>query len=526
MRQVIISSGIILMVLFIWACGDNLNSGNEILSLTVSDSLVEAGGSVLLVCTAVDEDGESLGYIWKSASGTLTPNGSKATWTAPLKHGIYLISCTVTDGYGATDVATIAIEVTPVPGIGVSGTVLNAVDRSPVANVLVIISGYTGTTNDNGDYTILNVGTGNHDAAGSSDGFCPFSAPFVIPDDYEGETFTYNFSMSPVLIAGQTRMVLNWGETPPDLDSHVLTPIIDGSTHHIYFSNPGSYITAPYAKLDTDDTDGYGPETITINQSFSGTYIYYIKNYSGVSDGLKNSGAVAQIYSGESCAATIIEVPTDTDGLYWYVCDIDGATGNITVVNQIQQDIVQKTYVPDDNFEQALIDLGYDGVLDDYVLTDNISGVTSLTVDGKEISDLTGIQDFTALELLYCETNLLTSLDVSNNLVLSQVHAMDNQLTSVDVSNNSALEVLNVAHSQLDSLDVSNNISLNTFDCYGNNLTYLNMKNGVTVGLTEFIARNNSLVCIETLDPDYATENWTHANGNIDDGVIFAIECP
>ena len=27
------------------------------------------------------------------------------------------------------------------------------------------------------------------------------------------------------------------------------------------------------------------------------------------------------------------------------------------------------TYVPDDNFEQALIDLGYDDVLDDYVLT-------------------------------------------------------------------------------------------------------------------------------------------------------------
>ena len=336
MRQVIISSGIILMVLFIWACGDNLNSGNEILSLTVSDSLVEAGGSVLLVCTAVDEDGESLGYIWKSASGTLTPNGSKATWTAPLKHGIYLISCTVTDGYGATDVATIAIEVTPVPGIGVSGTVLNAVDRSPVTNALVTIYGYTDTTNANGDYTILNVGTGNHGAAGSSDGYCPFNAPFVIPDDYEGETFTYNFSMSPVLTAEQTRMILNWGETPPDLDSHLLTPIIDGSTYHIYYSSIGSYAEAPYAKLDTDDTDGYGPETITINQSFSGTYIYYIKNYNGVSDGLKNSGAVAQIYSGESCAATIIEVPTDSDGVYWHVCDIDGASGDITVVNQIR----------------------------------------------------------------------------------------------------------------------------------------------------------------------------------------------
>ena len=336
MKQVLINSCIILMVLFIWTCGDNINSGNEILSLTASDSLVEAGGSVLLVCTAVDEDSDNLGYIWKCASGTLTPNGSNATWVAPLKRGIYFISCTVTDGYGATDVATIAIQVNPVFGVGVTGKVLNAVDRSPVTNALVTIYGYTDTTNANGDYTILNVGTGNHNAAGSSDGFCPFGAPFVIPDDYEGETFTYNFSMSPVLVAGQTRMVLNWGETPHDLDSHLLTPIIGGSTYHVYYSSVGSYAEAPYAKLDTDDTDGYGPETITINQLFSGTYTYYIKNFNGASDGLKNSGAVAQIYSGESCAATIIEVPTDADGSYWHVCNIDGSTGDVTVVNQIQ----------------------------------------------------------------------------------------------------------------------------------------------------------------------------------------------
>ena len=31
-------------------------------------------------------------------------------------------------------------------------------------------------------------------------------------------------------------------------------------------------------------------------------------------------------------------------------------------------EIIEKTYVPDDNFEQALIDLGYDDELDDYVI--------------------------------------------------------------------------------------------------------------------------------------------------------------
>ena len=56
----------------------------------------------------------------------------------------------------------------------------------------------------------------------------------------------------------------------------------------------------------------------------------------------------------------------------------------------------QKTYVPDDKFEQALIDLGYDTTLDDSVLTSNISGVTTLDVENKSISDLTGIAAFVA----------------------------------------------------------------------------------------------------------------------------------
>ena len=74
------------------------------------------------------------------------------------------------------------------------------------------------------------------------------------------------------------------------------------------------------------------------------------------------------------------------------------------------QDEEDTTYVPDDNFEQALIDLGYDDVLDNYVSTDSISGVTYLDVSQKEISDLTGIENFTALNILHCYSNQLTNL--------------------------------------------------------------------------------------------------------------------
>ena len=140
----------------------------------------------------------------------------------------------------------------------------------------------------------------------------------------------------------------------------------------------------------------------------------------------------------------------------------------------------QRTYVPDDKFEQALIDLGYDTTLDDSVLTANISGVTSLNVHGKEISDLTGIQAFVALEELRCTWNKLTSLDLSKNTALIELHVGNNVLTSLDVSKNTALVYLNCDWNYLTSLDVSKNTALKGLNCHNNQLTSLNMKNGVT----------------------------------------------
>ena len=94
----------------------------------------------------------------------------------------------------------------------------------------------------------------------------------------------------------------------------------------------------------------------------------------------------------------------------------------------------QQTYVPDDAFEQALIEAGYDDVLDNYVNTNSINTVTSFGAGGG-ISDLTGIEDFTALTWLYVANNNLTSLDVSNNTNLTQLFCENNQLTNLNVNN-------------------------------------------------------------------------------------------
>ena len=64
--------------------------------------------------------------------------------------------------------------------------------------------------------------------------------------------------------------------------------------------------------------------------------------------------------------------------------------------------IAQLTRIPDANFEQQLINLGYDNALDGGVATANILSVQSLNISNSNISDLSGIHDFVALENLNC----------------------------------------------------------------------------------------------------------------------------
>jgi hypothetical protein len=196
------------------------------------------------------------------------------------------------------------------------------------------------------------------------------------------------------------------------------------------------------------------------------------------------------------------------------------------------------TYVPDENFEQALIDLGYDlGPLDNYVPTANISGLTYLDVSGKGIEDITGIQDFVSLQALYCFSNNLTSLDVSKNsnlriltcglnqlsrldvsenLELTQLSCDFNLLTEIDVSKNNALESLylynnklsfidvsqntmltnlSLAYNQLTTIDVSNNTALIQFGCEYNQLTSLDISNNTLLNI--LFCFNNQLTNLD-----------------------------
>ena len=67
--------------------------------------------------------------------------------------------------------------------------------------------------------------------------------------------------------------------------------------------------------------------------------------------------------------------------------------------------VAQQTYVPDDNFEQALIDLGHDNVLGN-----DVNFIVSLNLDNRGISNLRGLQDFRKLTVLSGNKNQTTSI--------------------------------------------------------------------------------------------------------------------
>lgn len=153
----------------------------------------------------------------------------------------------------------------------------------------------------------------------------------------------------------------------------------------------------------------------------------------------------------------------------------------------------QTTLIPDPNFELHLFNMGYDNALDGQVLTTNISSITFLNMTYENISDLTGIQDFIALEYLDFSGNNLTYLDISQNTALTHLQCDNNQLTSLDVSQNIALNYLHCDRNQLTTLDVSQNIALTFLCCKGFNCTA-----GVGNNLTYFdVSHNTSLISLD-----------------------------
>jgi hypothetical protein len=141
-----------------------------------------------------------------------------------------------------------------------------------------------------------------------------------------------NIELAPALDGQVARIVLQWWETPANLDAHLWGPLPNGSRFHVYHTNAHQ---PDEADLDVNDTTSYGPETIDILRFNPGPYRFYVHNYTNrnanPNRALGQSGAWVKLLLNTGEIYTFY-VPY-LYGTAWRVFEIDGATGQVTEVN-------------------------------------------------------------------------------------------------------------------------------------------------------------------------------------------------
>lgn len=140
--------------------------------------------------------------------------------------------------------------------------------------------------------------------------------------NYSGEQFV----ISPELAAGSARIVLEWGAEPQDLDSYLIGESDNsGSVFVSYFNKVNEA-----AELDVDDTNGYGPETITL-YDLEGVYRYTVVDYR-LTYTLQEQGATVKVYlPGKAPEVITIASGAGVENI-WEVFELDH--GKLNILNR------------------------------------------------------------------------------------------------------------------------------------------------------------------------------------------------
>lgn len=355
--------------------------GNEILSQMV---LVD-GGPQLIELSSQNQNGKIEGEIegidgsfsTKKASIVAKSNGqtilstqsdANQKFSLDLPEGLFQIVVTVENCYPFIQYVKVRNgEKTYLPVSlmtkkgsnhgGIAGTITDATNGQSISNATIEIyegwnnSRYTSckkrlSTSSNGAYRvnltnfgIISTGLtpGNYTLVVSKAGYSDLSLDVIVVPDVVTEN--QNGVMNPVIVSDNLRIVLTWGNSPNDLDSHYVAPLNNGDDHVYYSSKRGQTAT-----LDIDHTSGYGPETITINnlKDLPSGFTYAVHNYSdrgdGESDRLSLSGATVKIYLPNDTQPITYYVPTGRKGTVWNVFKMDN-TGRITSLNTFGNEI-------------------------------------------------------------------------------------------------------------------------------------------------------------------------------------------
>ncbi len=193
----------------------------------------------------------------------------------------------------------------------------------------------TAITKSDGSYSV-NLPGGNYTIELSGTGYLNTYFDITCVGGYTANN--QNASITPTIGSGEIRVVLTWGDKPDDLDSHLITPNVQGRSYHLFFDYGGDRNVAPYVLLDVDDVSSYGPETITIYQSKPGIYRYAVHDFTAFDSNstptITSSSAKVDVYSSTGLLKSY-KVPSTGAGRCWEVFSLNGVTGEMTTINRI-----------------------------------------------------------------------------------------------------------------------------------------------------------------------------------------------
>ncbi|KAA3597005.1 MAG: hypothetical protein DWQ06_14565 [Calditrichaeota bacterium] len=209
---------------------------------------------------------------------------------------------------------------------------LNALTGEPVTDAEIEVLGKSYITDFEGKVQFETPEDGNYGANFNKRGF--ISATFKVT--VEAQALFFNrFSVSPKLDLGNLRVVLDWDEEPKDIDAHLVK---EGDYHVSY--RKMKVAKDGMARLDRDDTNSFGPETITIKKvAKNSTYSYYVHDYSNRkkrhSSELSKSKASVKVY-GEGKLLNTFYIPQNQRGRFWEVFRIEH--GEIIGLNEVLEE--------------------------------------------------------------------------------------------------------------------------------------------------------------------------------------------
>jgi len=181
------------------------------------------------------------------------------------------------------------------------------------------------TTDANGNYNLSGAPTGNYVCVVEAEGFTDRLVEELTFD--EGENDLPQTTVVEKVAEGQIRIVLGWGASPFDLDTHLTGPTEDGASRfHLYFGN-GSPIGSN-AFLDVDDTNSFGPETTTIEQLTPGVYRFSVHNFSNQSESggqeIFNSPTIVEVFGSAGLLRSFsAPAASGSDGNTWRVFEME-----------------------------------------------------------------------------------------------------------------------------------------------------------------------------------------------------------